>query len=243
MTDSQRTRHTILLVDDDNGLRAALAVNFRAMGFEVLEAETAEEALEIGERTSGIALVLSDLRLPNMSGRELLQRLHAIRPVLPFIVITGYTSEGVDVLIRDGAYTVLSKPIDPRKLMLVVNRAVSAPATLVVEGQGVDAIGPMLAGAGVTIHTAATLDEAVTTLRNANIDVVIVDTSMTGVGALDEIRRANPEARLVVVFTGDSRPLRRIAAAAGAFTYLQRPASPAHLLQVLSRARAATEVS
>ncbi len=124
---SAPSRGSVLVVDDDRGLRRAFADVLRAEGFAVAEAGTEPEA----ERTftsSGARLVVLDLMLPPSgspeAGAALLGRMLAARPVAKIIVVsgTGDTSLALS-LVRGGAYDFLGKPVDPDVLVAVVDRA------------------------------------------------------------------------------------------------------------------------
>ncbi|WP_312263463.1 response regulator, partial [Candidatus Igneacidithiobacillus taiwanensis] len=78
----------ILVVEDERNLRRVLAAILRAEGFSVLEAESAEEALELLQNNTP-SLILSDQRLPGMPGIELLRRVKATYPAIPVIISTA----------------------------------------------------------------------------------------------------------------------------------------------------------
>jgi CheY-like chemotaxis protein len=80
----------ILLVDDDNAVRAVIADMLREIGYRVLEAGSGGAALERIDSEPGIDLVVIDFAMPGMSGAELAERLRVKRPALPTLFITGY---------------------------------------------------------------------------------------------------------------------------------------------------------
>ena len=84
---------TILVVDDDDPVRVMLARLLRTHGFTVLQAAHAAEARAILEREQ-VDLVVSDIVMPGESGIELRRAVLEQRPELPFILISGYSSEG-----------------------------------------------------------------------------------------------------------------------------------------------------
>lgn len=104
--------HTILVVDDEVKLLEVLSVALANMGHAVLTAESAEEALEMLE-TREVHLVLSDLRLPRLNGRNLLEKVKATRPGLPVVIMTAYASlkDAVEI-IKEGAFDYTVKPFD-----------------------------------------------------------------------------------------------------------------------------------
>jgi CheY-like chemotaxis protein len=86
----------LLLVEDERSVRAALRTLLETRGFQVEEAEDAESALELmATAGDGIALTITDMVLPGMSGAELAVELRSSRPGAPILFISGYSDEAV----------------------------------------------------------------------------------------------------------------------------------------------------
>ena len=104
--------YTILIVDDEANLLEVLAVALENMGYGTVTAETAEEALAVLEERE-VHLVLSDLRLPGLNGRELMEKVKAANPDLPVVIMTAYASlkEAVEI-IKEGAFDYTVKPFE-----------------------------------------------------------------------------------------------------------------------------------
>ena len=104
--------YTILIVDDEANLLEVLAVALENMGYGTVTAETTEEALAVLEERE-VHLVLSDLRLPGLSGRELMEKVKAANPDLPVVIMTAYASlkEAVEI-IKEGAFDYTVKPFE-----------------------------------------------------------------------------------------------------------------------------------
>ncbi len=113
----------ILFVDDEEHIRAANRQSLDLAGFQVATFELAEQALEqITVDFDGV--VVSDIRLPKMSGTKLLSKVQEIDPELPLILISGHADIEVAVgAIRDGAYDFIEKPFAPDRLIDTVHRA------------------------------------------------------------------------------------------------------------------------
>ena len=93
---------TILLVDDEDDLRHATAEYLQNCGYKVLKARNGEEAIEISDAFSGnIALLISDIVMPKVNGRGLIDHLRKHRPDTSVLVISGYAD---DAVIRHGIY-------------------------------------------------------------------------------------------------------------------------------------------
>lgn len=125
--ESSRGNETILLVEDDEQVRHIAHAILQRAGYQVLAASNAGEAMILAEQRKGkIHLLLTDLVLPRVGGRELAQRLKAQRPELLVLFMSGYTNESVTVhqlLESDAAY--LQKPLTPRALKNRVREVLS----------------------------------------------------------------------------------------------------------------------
>lgn len=113
----------ILIVDDEVNIRNALVTLLERKGYRARGVATAEEALDLLE-TTGMDLVITDLRMPGIGGMEFLQRLHAKWPDTEVVVMTAYGSiETAVEAMRFGAYDYLAKPIDRERFPIVVEKA------------------------------------------------------------------------------------------------------------------------
>jgi DNA-binding NtrC family response regulator len=114
---------SVLVVDDESGIRESMTILFRREGYEVKAVDSGEGAVEILEREP-FDLVITDLRLTGMSGIEVLQRVKKTSPETEVVVMTAYgTIEGAVEAIKKGAYDYLTKPFQPEELTLVAGRA------------------------------------------------------------------------------------------------------------------------
>ncbi|HEV2208629.1 MAG TPA: sigma-54 dependent transcriptional regulator [Verrucomicrobiae bacterium] len=123
----------ILIVDDDPGQRSLLDSFLRSQGFDTTLAESGPQALE-RLRQQEFGLMISDVRMPGMSGLETLRRARQENAVLPVLLVTAYADirEAVGAM-RDGALNYLAKPIDLDELLVTVRQvtglAQTAPVT------------------------------------------------------------------------------------------------------------------
>ena len=116
---------TILVVEDEHGVRQLVSRVLSRLGFQVLEAASGEEALSMsGARPEPIHLLLTDLVMTGISGREVAERLKAARPQMRVLFMSGY-SEELDRLsaIDDGRATLMTKPFTPDILAKRVREA------------------------------------------------------------------------------------------------------------------------
>lgn len=113
----------ILVVDDEESLRRVTQVRLEQGGYSVCVAGSAEEAIEALDR-SPFEIVLTDLRMPGMSGLELLKHVRTNLPDTTVIIMTAYgTVETAVEAMKAGAFDYLTKPIDADELMLTIGRA------------------------------------------------------------------------------------------------------------------------
>ena len=119
-------RVTILVVDDEEVTRQFLVAALQAPQRQILTAASGEEALEIAKKTD-LDLVLLDLIMPGLNGVETFGQLHALRPALPVVIVTGYPNS--DLLARAleiGPFTMINKPMDLGQLQKVVDLIVGS---------------------------------------------------------------------------------------------------------------------
>ena len=116
---AQQKTGTILLVEDDDAVRRMVRVVLERAGYRVLEASNGPAAIECGAREPGpIAVVLTDVIMPRMSGKELADRLVATRPTLRVLYASGYTdSSVVHHGMLDEGVNFLQKPITAASLL------------------------------------------------------------------------------------------------------------------------------
>jgi DNA-binding NtrC family response regulator len=113
----------ILVVDDEKNIRSGLAKVLAMDGYEVEQAEDGQEAMKMMLKAE-IDLIIADLRMPKLSGEELLKKVVSAYPTVPVIILTGHGTVDTAVqAMRDGAYDFLTKPVNLERLSLLVKRA------------------------------------------------------------------------------------------------------------------------
>jgi DNA-binding NtrC family response regulator len=117
-------QHRILIADDDDSARSGLAELLSGWGFEVEEAIDGKDALEKASAFEP-SVVIADLVMPALDGVALLKPLGELCPNAVVILLTGYaTVETAVSAMREGAYDYLTKPVDPRRLRVLLDKAV-----------------------------------------------------------------------------------------------------------------------
>jgi len=118
-----KTKHKILIVDDERIVRESLFHWFEDEGYDVETAEDGLSALKIFDKEK-YDLVLLDMKMPGMSGIELLIKIKEIDPLCIVILITAYASVPTAIqALKEGAYDYVTKPVDPDELNHLVKNA------------------------------------------------------------------------------------------------------------------------
>jgi len=128
----QRGTETILLVEDDPSVRTLVRDELRKLGYRVLEAKNGVEACLLATQQTGLVqLLLTDVVMPGMGGRELAQHLSVIKPDLRTLFISGYMDDvGIMAGQEEGTSSFLQKPFTPEVLARAVRNLldVSTPS-------------------------------------------------------------------------------------------------------------------
>jgi two-component system cell cycle sensor histidine kinase/response regulator CckA len=125
----------ILVVDDDDQLSHTLADILRLSGFRAFTESSAKGGLRVAEKLAPeLAIAIVDLRLPDMDGMELVERLHKLSDLTEVVVLTGNASmDSVLNALRQESFDYLIKPVDPERLIDTMSRATERWQRRVVE--------------------------------------------------------------------------------------------------------------
>jgi two-component system, cell cycle sensor histidine kinase and response regulator CckA len=120
-------RGTILLVEDEEGLRGLNARGLASRGYTVLEAGNGVEALEVLEREGGaVDLVVSDVVMPEMDGPTLLKEMRKTNPDLKIIFVSGYAEDAFEKNLPEGGqFAFLAKPFTLKQLVAAVKETIA----------------------------------------------------------------------------------------------------------------------
>ncbi len=198
------SRVRILVVDDEPIAREALRELLELRGYEVQGAGDGAEALELlDDRAPDI--VISDLRMPNMNGFELLRRIHERNPLLPVVVQTAVTAvDSAVAAIRAGAEDYLLKPVDIDAMVHCLQRVIERrKMRSAMENLELHLLEQAGAGLGTLVGTSPAMQQIYRTARRvapSRATLLIGGESGTGKGELARaIHRRSPRAAMPLV--------------------------------------------
>ena len=132
-----RGTETVLVVEDEDAVRLIVRRVLRDQGYAILEARDGNEALRVcAQKGDTIDLVLSDVIMPGMGGRELSRALAASRPGLPILFMSGYNDGELAGSGTDLATPVLAKPFTAETLATQVREALDRRPSKIVAASG-----------------------------------------------------------------------------------------------------------
>lgn len=124
------SQYTILIVDDEPLIRKSLFEILRIAGFQCLMVANGEEAVEAIQKKT-VDIVITDLRLPEMSGIDLLRKIKRLRPAVEVIVMTGFGSiETAVEAMKLKAFDYITKPLHDDEIKLVIEKIIEKNALL-----------------------------------------------------------------------------------------------------------------
>jgi DNA-binding NtrC family response regulator len=237
----------ILFVDDEERILRSLALQFRRE-YEVLTESDPRRALE-RLKSERVQIIVSDQRMPQMSGAELLAQAREIAPDTLRILLTGYSDldAAVEALNSGGIFRYLTKPWDQQEMAFTLRQAAQIAARQLQEPKVLMAIpqaalnvllldedAPTLAvvaefcvAGGHRLLRAASLSEAVALLNSQPIDLLVSDLQVAGEDTaplLKSLAQAHPRLlSLVVTPFCDTQALLKLINEAQIFRYLPKP--------------------
>jgi DNA-binding NtrC family response regulator len=114
----------LLVVDDEDIVRESLHDWLTSVGYDVLTAKSAEEALGI-IKLKKVKIMIADLIMPGMNGIELMKKAGTIVPTISTVIITAHdTIQTANAAMREGAYDYIEKPFCPEKVELIIRNLV-----------------------------------------------------------------------------------------------------------------------
>jgi CheY-like chemotaxis protein len=234
-------QETVLVVEDQAEVREYAAAALRAYGYQVMEAANAEEALLVCEREGErIRLILTDVVMPGLSGRELADRLKTLRPGIKVLFMSGHTDDSMvhhGVLQKEAGF--IQKPFGPGQLAMKVREMLGAPdrpARIVVadDEAGVRSfLRLVLESAGYEVVEAPDGKLVLQEARAGRVDLVITDLVMPeqeGLETIRALRREVPGVGIIAISGALGPQFLEVARMLGAQAVLRKPLSAELLL-------------
>jgi len=238
---------TILVADDDEGVRAGLAANLELEGYEVAQARDGAEALAM-IAAHGYDLIVSDVVMPSATGVELLSAVRQRMLDTPFILISAFVSdELVTRALGNGLFAMLYKPFAMDRILEVVARALKRNVVLIVDDRQsyLSSLADALRDVGMRIEIREDASSAVEFARTNVVDVCVLDLVMDPLDGLETYGRlqAVNERMDIIAITGSAKSDQvRGLARGGVVTCIHEPFAVRELLHAIARVRAATPV-
>jgi CheY-like chemotaxis protein len=238
---------TLLIVEDQDDVRRMALAILRANGYRLLEAGNAEQALGLSATYAGkIDLLLTDVIMPGLNGRQLADRLVEERPGLKVLYTSGYTA---DVIALQGSLEpgmeYLPKPFGAAQLSAKVRQVLSSGTRqgrlLVIEDDVAvrELLRQILTGAGYIVMEAGDGRSGVSKLDGNAIDLVITDLVMPeqeGLETLRHLRLTRPELPVIAISGAFGGSFLKTAQRFGAIAALPKPIESEDLLCAVRQA-------
>ena len=175
-------QYSILVVDDEDAQRDALAGFLKKKSYQVFKAQSGKQALEV-VNLEAIDMVLTDLRMPEMDGADLLLRIKEINPDIDVIVMTAFGSiEGATEAMKQGAVDFISKPVDLEQLLFTISKTLERKQLVSENKRLRELVGERLQFGGI-ISASSLMDQALSLAsRAAASRATVLITGESGVG-------------------------------------------------------------
>ena len=237
---------TILVVEDQEDVRALAVEVLKSYGYHVLSASGGADALRLAEEYAGpIHLLLTDVMMPGMTGRDLAEQLSPSRPGMKILYISGY---GERVVVHHGildpGIEYLPKPFEADALAAKIRTLIGSGATpvriLVVDDEKCirDFFHEVLASEGYDVQLAENGKEALQLMNGQEVDLVVTDLVMPereGIETIRAIHEQHPKTKVVAVSGAFGGWFLTIAAKLGADATLAKPVQPDQLLKTVRK--------
>lgn len=241
----------VLVVDDDQIIRDQLLKELKRNFFTVHQAGCGREAMEIAGRAD-IDIILLDVKLPDIDGFELLEKLKQKRPDCVIIVITGFGNQEIAIQsLRRGAIDYIEKPIRMLEMSAALGRAQEKLAekeelgfdnTILViddDKKVVESVKRLLEKEGYSACGASCGKEGLDIINQTKVDIIVSDIKMNDMNGIEVLRKAKkmyPDIEGIMITGYKDGKMAVEALRAGAIDYINKPIDIEELLLSVERA-------
>jgi len=232
----------LLIVDDDIGMVATIGDVFQDRGYNVTMVDDGHRAIKLATRTN-FDVILMDVKMPGINGLETYKEVKEIIPTAAVIMMTADSKEElVKKALEEGAYAVIYKPFNVKRVIKIVEEALKKPVVLVVDDRIEDreTLGDILAGKGYRVVLAKDGYEAVRYAERGSFDVILLDIKMPGmdgVKTLDRIKESKPETGIIMMTAYSMEEFVEESLRKGAYTCLFKPIDVEKMMEAIQKVR------
>ncbi|MDH5173658.1 MAG: response regulator [Elusimicrobiota bacterium] len=232
----------LLIVDDDISILETIGDVFQDKGYNVAMVENGQRAIRLVKRRY-FDVVLMDIRMPGIDGLETYKEVKRIIPTAAVIMMTGDSKEElVKKAIEEGAYTIIYKPFNVKKVIKIVEEALKKPLILIVDDRIEDreTLRDILAEKGYRTVLAKDGYEAVGFSEKGNFDVILLDIKMPGINGIqtmERIKEFRPEAGIIMMTAYSMEEFVEESLRKGAYTCLFKPIDVEKMLEAIQKVR------
>lgn len=234
---------SVLIVDDDAGLCKTMSLVLRRKGYAVTTAKDGPEALGM-VRDRAFDIIFLDIKMPVMDGVETYRRIKKIRPETVVVMMTAYAVEDlVQDALREGAYSVMYKPLDMDKVVTLIDEATGTKGgalILVVDDDWgtCDLLRKVFTRKGYKVGAARTGEAAIAMAREKAYDIILIDMKLPTINGLETylaIKKVSPEAVAVMMtaYREETEALVEQALGNNAYACLYKPLDMEEMLQLI----------
>jgi DNA-binding response OmpR family regulator len=171
------SRSTILLLDDEEAVLETTSAVLELEGYDVVVSSNGMDALDKVLKNPSIDIALLDIRMQPLSGVDVLAELKKMRPELPVLMISAFSSTDLEnQAYHLGAYAFLRKPLDVDHLLRVIQTAISKPHVLIVSGTRMQINDLLQAALGEARHRVDSVigeEDAIDYVQKNTCDIII----------------------------------------------------------------------
>ncbi|MEA1939640.1 MAG: response regulator [Candidatus Caldatribacteriota bacterium] len=232
---------SILIVDDDKGMTETLSDILTDLGYDVAVSGDGHQAIEmIKEKKFDFALM--DIKMPGINGVETFKEVHRISPETKVIMMTAYSVEElVKEALQDGAFDILYKPLDIKKILTIIKKTKKGSLVLIVDDDHntCETLKDILKKKNYKIAVAYNGEEAIDLAEKNEIDIALIDIKLPLLNGLEtylRIKKINPKITAIIItgYRQTTGELVKESLSNSAYTCLYKPLDMDKLLTMLN---------